>query len=51
VLQRVKAVTLRFGDLENSPSLRVEVDLDFRVVSVRVTDSDGLTATALQHFA
>ena len=48
--QRVKAVMLRFGEPEESPQLRVEWDGEGRIVSVRLTDPEGLSATALQRF-
>jgi hypothetical protein len=48
--RRVKAVVLRFGDPDESPRLRVEWDGGGRIVSVRLTDPEGLTATALQRF-
>jgi len=49
-VQRVKAVTFTFGSLDESPRLRVEWDTNSRVVSVRLSEPKGLTASILQHF-
>ena len=47
---RVRAVTLTFGDLKASRRLRVGVDDRGQIVSVKLSDPEGITAKTLQHF-